>query len=356
MQVDVSWWSGGERAVPVAVGVILLSIGVRQVDRWWFGAGLPDGGPRSAAETLRTQRTRANDTTPSLLVLSVWLEIAAWTSLARVWWAGVAVAFVVGVKFRHLQEITHFAAHGVLARSRRANDLLADIFFQMPLGLPPAADRRRTHVREHHPNATDVRHDPNMEALRRAGLAPGLERKHFVLAVLFPLMPAGLALTASDYVRNGLRGGPRRCLAALALPAAMTLVAGVDGLLWGFLVARFVVYPSLAWLSLLVEHLWFRTTPLTGVARLDESVRCLRLYPDRPLLRAWARATWLPYGDAFHYVHSLHPAVRWNYLPALDRETPDDVATFAAVFVGRRSVISCLFEEGRHGSAAPVAS
>ncbi|MEU6535649.1 hypothetical protein [Streptomyces sp. NPDC047000] len=50
-----------------------------------------------------------------------------------------------------------------------------------------------------------------------------------------------------------------------------------------------------------------------------EAGRCLRLYPRNALLALLARATWLPYGDLYHFAHSAHPAVRWNYLPTLEK-------------------------------------
>lgn len=335
-----------------AIGVIVCCVVVRQVDRWWFGAGRTGDVVRTASAVLAVQRSRANDLTPTVLLLSVWLEIAGWGVLLltpRSVWGAVGFAAVLGLQLRRLQEITHFGVHGVLARSRRANEVLTDVFFQAPVGLSHLTDRRRTHVREHHPNATNVDLDPNRETLSRAGLRPGMSRRGFLGVVLFPLTPTGLAAAVAEYLRNLRRGGVSWVFAAAVLPVSVSLLGGVNGFLWGFLVARFAVYPALAWLSLLVEHRWCQPVAMTGAADLDEAARCLRLYPRGPIRRALARATWLPYGDLFHYAHSRHPAVRWNYLNALDRLLPRDAAEFDRV-VGRRSVLSSLYREGTSGS------
>ncbi|RZU37622.1 hypothetical protein EV284_2800 [Streptomyces sp. BK022] len=84
-----------------------------------------------------------------------WLLAAHSTLLAALSAAAVAV------HFRHLQEISHFAVHGVLARTARANQLLAETFAHHPLGLGPVPARRRRHVRDHDLNAT-LAGDPNL--------------------------------------------------------------------------------------------------------------------------------------------------------------------------------------------------
>ncbi|MFG2895372.1 hypothetical protein [Streptomyces sp. NPDC048248] len=70
--------------------------------------------------------------------------------------AAPAAAAGVAVQFRHLQEISHAAVHGVLAHTARANLLLAEVFAHLPLGLGPVALRRRRHVPDHYPHATQA--------------------------------------------------------------------------------------------------------------------------------------------------------------------------------------------------------
>ncbi|MEH0545592.1 hypothetical protein QA802_21720 [Streptomyces sp. B21-105] len=67
-----------------------------------------------------------------------------------------------------------------------------------------------------------------------------------------------------------------------------------------------------------MEHRWFDPDPVAGPPVAVEAGRCLRLYPRNTPLALLARGTWLPYGDLYHFTHSAHPAVRWNYLPALE--------------------------------------
>lgn len=92
----------------------------------------------------------------------------------------------VGVagQFRHLQEVSHFAVHGVLARTARANLLLAELFAHLPLGLGPGVLRRKRHVRDHHPHATETGVDLNLDELRRAGLQPGIGRLRLAVALV----------------------------------------------------------------------------------------------------------------------------------------------------------------------------
>ncbi|MDJ0347564.1 hypothetical protein QMK19_40985 [Streptomyces sp. H10-C2] len=105
-----------------------------------------------------------------------------------------------------------------------------------------------------------------------------------------------------------------------------------------FVVPRLLLYPQLAWVSLLVEHRWFDAEPVTGPLAVVEAARCLRLYPRNHLLALIARGTWLPYGDLFHYAHSAHPAVRWNYLPTLDRALGAPHFTPTGLLLGPGSV------------------
>lgn len=348
----------------LVVAVIISAFLIRQIDRWWFSARRNPFTPRSG-ETLEKildlQRRRANNITPILLVLSVWLEIAGWCLLLSGCGllAGTVLSLIIGTKFRHLQEITHFAVHGTLAKGKGVGDFLGESCFQAALGMPTVGRRRRTHVREHHPNATLVGLDPNLATLAAGGLKRGLGRKSFVIAIIFPITLAGLARTVREYVHDSLSGTSvksalLRAGETVSVPAVLYGLSGAEGLLWGYVLPRLAIYPLLAWLSLLVEHRWFNSAPTIGVPLLDEASRCIRLYGSRRTLLFLARITWLPYGDAFHFAHSVHPGVRWNYLEALNGLLRADVAQYQTLLIGRQSALAELYREGacERGSAA----
>lgn len=340
----------------LAVAAIILAFLIRQIDRWWFSPYRNPFASQSVdtlEEILDLQRQRANNITPILLILSVWLEIAGWCLLlsSRGLLAGIALSLMAGTKFRHLQEITHFAVHGTLAKGKGVGDFLGESCFQAALGMPTVGRRRRTHVREHHPNATLVGLDPNLATLAAGGLKRGLDKKMFAVAIIFPVTLAGLAGTVREYVRDSLSGKSTkgilfRASGTVAVPAIIYGLSGAEGLFWGYVLPRLAIYPLLAWLSLLVEHRWFNSTPTIGVPLLDEASRCIRLYGSRRTLLFLARITWLPYGDAFHFAHSVHPGVRWNYLEALDGVLKADVAQYKTLLIGRGSALAELYREG----------
>ncbi|MFJ9378717.1 hypothetical protein [Streptomyces sp. NPDC101455] len=64
-----------------------------------------------------------------------------------------------------------------------------------------------------------------------------------------------------------------------------------------------------AWLGLINEHTRFGPDPRTGPLAWVEAGRCLHLYPNNRALAWLAAATWLPYGDLYHYAYSTHPSV-----------------------------------------------
>ncbi|WP_274919432.1 fatty acid desaturase [Streptomyces sp. WZ-12] len=323
----------------LCLAVITLGIALRQVDRAWFARGRP----RSAAapELISLQRRRANNVTPVLLLAGQWVQITGWWLLARQGPLPAATAAVgVAVAFRHLQEISHFAVHGVLARSAGANRLLGEVFAHVPLGFVPVETRRRRHVRDHHPHAT-LSVDPNLSELRAAGLRPGVAPARFAAALLFPLTPRGLRSTLTS-IAGSLRHSPGRAAGVGAVLVASYLVGEAGAVVCGVLVPRLLLYPQLAWLSLVVEHTWFDPEHRSGSPAEVEAGRCLRLYPRNRLLATLASVLWLPYGDLHHYAHSAHPSVRWGYLPALERFLGDPHFTPAGLVLGEDSVA------GRH--------
>ncbi|MEV3860044.1 fatty acid desaturase [Streptomyces sp. NPDC050095] len=322
----------------VCIAVISLGLALRQADRLHFARSRPHAA--SSAQLVALQRERTNNVTPALLLAGQWVQIAGWWMLAAHGPLGALLAaLAVSVHFRHLQEISHFAVHGVLVRSRRLNLLLAEVFAHQPLALGPVELRQKRHVRDHHPHAT-LDTDPNLAELRHAGLRPGVTGRHFAVALAFPLSPRGFCATLRSIVGNlsGSRASYVRLFAPAAMAGAAYVAGGSTAALFGVLIPRLFLYPQLAWLSLVNEHTWFDPDPRTGPRAHIEAGRCLRLYPTRPALAAVAALTWLPYGDLHHYAHSAHPAIRWNYLPALERHLTTPHFTPNALFVGSKSV------------------
>jgi len=327
-----------------ALGV--AAIGMRQLDRLRFATRHADeAAPTSVPEVLARQRSRANNITPTLLLVGHWLEILAWWGFgAALGPAGlVFAALMVAVKFRHLQETSHFAAHGVLFRSLRVGDILTELAVHAPLGYVPVPTRRERHVRRHHPNATVPGVDPNLDDLVRAGIRPGASAAVFVAGVLFPLSPRGYADTLRGIFNNLREGGWWRALAFVSVPVAAYAIGGLPVLIAGYVVPRLFIYPQLAWMSLLVEHTWFEDVPDSGVGKVElEASRCIRLYRHRAVAELLARSLWLPYGDLYHFAHSAHPSVRWNYLRLVDELLGSPGRTAGHVVFGKDSVLARL--------------
>ncbi|GAA1157138.1 hypothetical protein GCM10009577_93370 [Streptomyces javensis] len=346
--------------MPLSLFLIALGIALREADRIHFARGRPSSA--SAAALIALQRRRATTWTPTLLLIGQWVQIAGWWLLAgHGLLAAAAAAAGVAVQFRHLQEISHFAVHGVLARTRRANQLLAEVFVHHPLGLIPVGERRRLHVREHHPNAARPGVDPNLAELHQAGLRPGASRARFARALVYPLTWRGIRSTTTGIAARLRHSGSWHRTAAIGLVLGTAyLTGGWPALMCGVLVPRLLLYPQLAWLSLLVEHTWFAPEPRTGSPTWVESGRCLRLYPHNRLLARLAAATWLPYGDLHHYARSAHPAVHWNYLPP-SRHLTQPHFTPDSLLIGPRSVIAhhrralTVHTVTRSSTAAPTA-
>lgn len=320
------------------IAVLALGVALRQIDRVHFARRRPRSA--SSAQLVALYRERANNITPVLLLVGQWVQIVGWWMLSTHGPLGAAItALAVAVHFRHLQEISHFAVHGVLVRSKRLNLRLAEVFAHHPMAFMPAEARQRRHVRDHHPNAT-LDTDPNLAELRQAGLRPGVTRSRFAAALAFPLTPGGMRATLTSISDNLQEGQASwyRFLAPATVVGAAYLTGGWTAVLCGVLLPRLVLYPQLAWLSLVNEHTWFDPDPRTGPAAWVEAGRCLRLYPTRRTLAYFAALTWLPYGDLHHYAHSAHPAIRWNYLPALERHLAAPHFTPRALLFGPDSV------------------
>jgi fatty acid desaturase len=332
----------------IAIGVI-----VRQIDRLWFSdlrSGLRfsrANRPTTVRATFDLQRRRRNNLTPVLVLTGHWLEVAGYllflSRTESIPWT-LVVAGLVAIKCRHFQEISHFGIHSALCRSRRMGDVLIEFAAQGPLALATVDDRRESHVRRHHPNANVPGLDPNLDDLLRAGLTPGCSRRRFIGALVYPFSFSGLARTGTTVWSNlqPRAGSWWRLPLTAAFFTAVYFMSGLPGVA-AITIARAVLYPQLAWMSLLAEHRWFADTPRRGRPIEVEAARCVRVLRGRPVLELIARTSWLPYGDLFHFVHSTYPTIRWNYLPTMERLIGLPQFTPANIFSGHSSLIAMLY-------------
>lgn len=334
-----------------AIALIVAGLLLRQVDRFRH---LRKPATLTAAEAMSLQRSRATVWAPALLLAGEWIQIVGWWFLAGAEpVVAIVAAVAVGVHFRHLQEISHFAVHGVLARGRRANAVLAEVFVHLPMALGPVDERRTRHVRDHHPNATVRGVDPNLEELRAAGLVHGATKGDVTRAAVHPLTVRGWWGTVTGIARA--LAHPERAAAMVVVVVAAYTAGGWIGLVAGVVIPRLWLYPQMAWLSLLGEHTWFDPQRRTGSRAEIEAGRCLRLYPEGAVMAAVAAVTWLPYGDLHHYAHSAHPAVRWNYLPAVERGLAPPHCAPKALLLGPGSLLARHRHALAHGENAPDA-
>jgi len=335
------------------VATIVALIAIRQIDRLWHSpfrrAGFYFSRPSLflLTDLKKLQRQRLNNITPVVLAASHWAEILLWCLLASFvpTYFSLLISVTVALKFRHLQEMSHFALHRCLAKSRRIGDLIGEFAFQAPLVKPNIKIRRQDHVIRHHPNATEVGVDPNVSSLYQAGIMPECTFRQFVIGLLKPLTLSGITTA----VFSGTVGSSSRwrLVVPLALVLAVFWVAGTRGVVYGLILPRIIFYPVMSWMALLVEHRWF--TPYKhkpGDSRAAvEAGRCIRLYGRRPLLEFAARVTWLPYGELFHYAHSVHQSLRWDYLAEVEKILGRPKSCFASAFLGKNSAIRALYKD-----------
>jgi fatty acid desaturase len=275
---------------------------------------------------LRSLRPKPLDSVVAALqFVSVWLLIAAaalvFVNSESLIVRGLCLLFIGG-RFRELQEIGHFAIHGVLCPSRQVGLLLTNIFCQFPLFKPSAYFRYRTHVVEHHPHANLDGQDPNLVDFTVAGLVPGITALQYWRGVLFPLTPAGIRLLLKEGLTNLLHRNHGtgelvlRALIVALITLATAMLGSAWGIVWIYLVPLVIIYPLFSWLSQVAEHRWFLPLP-SDLSRLGRELAFGRPTDYAGLSGLLIRHNIFPFGDSYHLAHSLFPHVRWNYLPAV---------------------------------------
>ncbi|HEY4376494.1 MAG TPA: fatty acid desaturase family protein [Acidimicrobiales bacterium] len=243
-------------------------------------------------------------------VAALWIGIVAlWT--AAVWIAnplGYAVAFLLmGAVFARLLILGHEAAHRLLFRNRRANDLVGKWLLDYP-GLVPFDLYRRSHFAHHKdefgPNEPDI-----------------------------PLY-SGYPIPASSWRRKLFRDaiGSSGYKNLKPLAKSITSKAGrkvsgpillAQAVLWGAswaISGRWWLYPLL-WLGPWIT-VWRVLNRLRAIAEhggMEQSDD--RRRTTHHVRQSWSARFWIvPYNTGWHLAHHTDMGVPWRNLPALHAE------------------------------------
>lgn len=276
------------------------------------------------------------------------------------------VSVVVGGRFRSLQEYGHNAIHFALCPSHRWQYFLGEFFCQAPLLKPDMKARQSTHSGQHHPHPNDVDRDPNLARVIKGGMVPGISPLQFGVNLLRPLGPKSIIGNGMGMVRNILlaRSMESRIVRWSAIMIAggmLFLAAGMEGVVFGWLLPVISFYQLFAWWALLAEHRWHVSSNAT--TRIDREFANARP-TDYVGITGWlVRFFIAPTSDAYHLAHSLYPHVRWNYLPVIDawlkvnepRYTQHASQGFLLLSNGIPSALSELYFRLTDGEPAHVA-
>ena len=241
------------------------------------------------------------------------IGLALWSSSP---WAYAATFLVVATRQHALLMLFHDAVHGHVARNRRVNDTLINLFVGVPT-LLPVETYRPVHL-EHH---------------RSLGSASDPERIFLYAGQPWHYRPLGrgqlLRQLAGDLL---LVNGIRTLVAwgrAGGLPSAAIETLFVMAL-WGAGLALLFWYAPGA--ALAAVALWL--VPLLTLTQLLQKLRSFAEHGLGPeatagsdeLTQTW-RCGWLgrltiwPYNINLHREHHASPAVPWHGLPAQARPT-----------------------------------
>ena len=230
------------------------------------------------------------------------------------------VLFVTG-RIRYLQEIGHFAVHGVLCPNGKWGMWLTNLLYQFPALMPDARDRKDIHVRQHH-NSVSMAHDPGLLDLQEAGLKPGITSFQFWSAVFFPLTWKGLSARVKEAFAC-LRAEPFSLNFFLRLGTVATVVGlflafdAVSALLFLYLVPVFITCPLFYWVAHVSLHRWFAPCDPT-IGYYERELELGRPTELPGVTGFLLRHNVFPLGDSYHLAHSLFPNVRWTHLPQVD--------------------------------------
>jgi fatty acid desaturase len=262
------------------------------------------------APALRADLRRIPNLRNVATVAGAWLQsfgvvaLAVWVDR---WWAYLAAFFLMGRAFALLNILGHEAAHRLLFRSRRANDLVGRWLLAYP-GWTPFDLYRRSHMAHHKDELGPEEPDLGLYSgypVTRASLRRKLVRDATGVSGYKNLAPLFAALR-----RRSSRPLAARILGVQAgIWAAMWVLSGrwwVYPLLW--FAPWMTVWRVLNRLRAIAEH--------AGMERSTDRRRTTHVVRQRPLARFWM----VPYHTGWHLAHHVDMGIPWRRLPDLHRE------------------------------------
>jgi fatty acid desaturase len=246
----------------------------------------------------------------ALTVVGLWATIVAMFA-AAVWVdhpIGYAALFVLmGPMFARLAILGHEAAHRLLFRDRRANDLVGRWVLDAPAFVPFDIYRRAHfahHREEFGPNEPDLAYYAGYP-LPRASWRRKLWRDAVGISGWKNFVP----------LLRALRTAPGRPAAARILGTQLVLWAAI----WG-LTGRWWLYPLCWWGPWMT--VWRVLNRLRSVAEhggMEASKD--RRRTTHHIRQSWSARFWIvPYKTGWHLAHHVDMGIPWRNLPALHEE------------------------------------
>jgi sphingolipid 4-desaturase/C4-monooxygenase len=236
------------------------------------------------------------------IVALVTLQLAiAWSVRTAPWWVVITVAYVAGAFVTHaLIMLMHECTHGLVFR-KRAPNILAGIFANLPTVVPSAVSVQRYHLK-HHAYQGVVELDVDMPNQWEVALLGGTR---FGKALWLALVPVFQALRPM-WIREVTwltRWTVFNLVVVLVADAAIFLAWGPKGL--GYL--------ALGLLFGLGLH------PLGGRWIQEHFV----LRPPQETYSYYGPLNLLSFNIGYHNEHHDFPSVPWNRLPDIRRLAPE---------------------------------
>ncbi len=220
-----------------------------------------------------------------------YLMIAASVTTAQVLPVlAMPLAIFIGTRFRHINNIIHWASHGSACQNKEWNDglgsmLCASIFLDFK-------EYKMEHL-SHHVNLGDYRADNDFSKIEylRIGEKIGVSRR---IKTIFSIR------TLKSYIPTPNFKSKSASIGALAYIAIVLWLVSSGFLMGAFtlLVGEFIIYPVIRYLTDLVDHGGIYSES----EKKKKSRNCIIYF--KPL-----RALIFPANDCFHKVHHDFPAI-----------------------------------------------